>query len=230
MKKIHSIILARGKSKGIKNKNLIRINGKPLIYWSIIRSLNSKNIDYTWVSSDSNKILDYSKRIGAKIIKRPTRLSSDTASSESAWRHAIKIIEKNYKIDFIVGIQPTSPVRSANDFDNALKIYFLKKFDTLFTCSKLKDFLIWKEKNNKMIATYKARKVRQKMQTTYLENGSFYIFPKKKFLIKKNRLFGKIGKYVQSKIKSIQIDDHDDLFIVNSYFKKKNYKYIYKKT
>ena len=60
MKKIHSIILARGKSKGIKNKNLIRINGKPLIYWSIIRSLNSKKIDYTWVSSDSNKILDYS--------------------------------------------------------------------------------------------------------------------------------------------------------------------------
>ena len=72
--------------------------------------------------------------------------------------------------------------------------------------------------------------IRQKMNTTYLENGSFYIFPKKKFLIKKNRLFGKIGKYVQSKIKSIQIDDHDDLFIVNSYFKKKNYKYIYKKT
>ena len=47
---------------------MIRVNGKPLIYWSIIRSLKSKKIDYTWVSSDSDKILNYSKKIGANII------------------------------------------------------------------------------------------------------------------------------------------------------------------
>ena len=230
MKKIHSIILARGNSKGIKNKNMIRVNGKPLIYWSIIRSLKSKKIDYTWVSSDSDKILNYSKKIGANIIKRPKKISNDTASSESGWRHAIKNIEKKYNIDFVVGIQPTSPIRATDDFDKALKIYFLKKLDTLFTCSKLKDFFIWKEQKNRLIPNYSKRKPRQKIKTTFLENGSFYIFSKDMFLVKKNRLFGKIGKYVQSKVKSIQIDDYDDLFVINSYFTKKNYKYIFKKT
>ena len=65
-KKIFSIILARSGSKGIKNKNLKTVNNKPLIYWSITQSLNSKLINKTFVSSDSQKILNYSKKIGQK--------------------------------------------------------------------------------------------------------------------------------------------------------------------
>ena len=59
---IHSIILARGGSKGIKNKNLFPIKNKPLIYWSIKRSIESKYVNYTWVSSNDNKILKFSKK------------------------------------------------------------------------------------------------------------------------------------------------------------------------
>ena len=91
---IHSIILARGNSKGIKNKNLIKIKNKPLIYWSIKNSLNSKKIKHTWVSSDSKKILNCAKKYGAKIIKRPKKYSNDNSSSESGWIHAVRYIEK----------------------------------------------------------------------------------------------------------------------------------------
>ena len=65
--KIHSIILARGGSKGIKNKNLVNINNKPLIFWTIFQCLNSKKIDEVWVSSDNDKILSISKKIEQKL-------------------------------------------------------------------------------------------------------------------------------------------------------------------
>jgi CMP-N,N'-diacetyllegionaminic acid synthase len=67
----HSIILARGGSKGIKDKNLKKINHKTLLFWSIEQSLKSKKIKKTWVSSDSEKILKYAKSIGAETIKNP---------------------------------------------------------------------------------------------------------------------------------------------------------------
>ena len=72
-KKVYSIILARGGSKGIKNKNLVKVNNKPLIFWTISQSLKSKKIDEVWVSSDNKKILLLSKKIGAKIIRRPKK-------------------------------------------------------------------------------------------------------------------------------------------------------------
>ena len=79
----------------------IKINGKPLVYWSILASLRSKKINHTWVSSDSKKILDFSKKMGAKILKRSKKNSSDTASSEKAWLESVKQIELKYqkKID-----------------------------------------------------------------------------------------------------------------------------------
>ena len=216
--KIHSIILARGGSKGIKNKNLKLIKKKPLIYWSIIKSINSKYIDQTWVSSDNYKILDYSKKIKANIIKRPKSLSKDTSTSESAWLHAVNFIKKNYEVDLIVGIQPTSPIRKKNDFDNAIMLFIKKKFDSLFSSTEIHDFNTWKLKNKKLRANYnyKKRKRRQEIKNTYLENGSFYIFKANKFCKYKNRLFGNIGHYTMEKNYSYQIDDLIDVKIIES--------------
>ena len=85
------------------------------------------------MSSDSEKILKYAKKNGALIIKRPKSLSSDTSSSEAAWLHAAEYVEKNgYKIDTIVGIQPTSPIRVSKDFDNALDIFHKKNLIVYF--------------------------------------------------------------------------------------------------
>tara|TARA_B110000037_G_C17095392_1_gene495788 strand:+ start:1756 stop:2217 length:462 start_codon:yes stop_codon:yes gene_type:complete len=140
----HSIILARGDSKGIKNKNLQILNGKPLIYWSIKKSLECKKISKTWVSSDSEKILNLSKNFGANIIKRPRIYSKDSSSSESAWEHAIKYINKEKKIcNYVVGIQPTSPLRDAKDFERGINIFEKNKLDSLFTSLKINDYFIW---------------------------------------------------------------------------------------
>ena len=183
MKIIHSIILARGGSKGIKKKNIVKINNKPLIYWSIRKSIDSKKVFMTWVSSDNNEILKIAKKNGAQIIKRPKKISGSNSSSELAWIHAIKFIEKKYKIDSVLGVQPTSPIREKNDFDKAILKFNKKKFDSLFSANGFYDFNYWYEKNKKLIASYnpKKRKMRQKIKKKFLENGSFYIFDKKIF-------------------------------------------------
>jgi CMP-N-acetylneuraminic acid synthetase len=114
-------------------------------------------------------------------------------------------------------VQPTSPIRSYIDFDNAINLTNKNKFDSLFTSLKIKDYFVWKENKKKLEANYnyKKRPRRQVIISKYLENGSFYIFNTKKFLKEKCRLFGKIGTYSQNKIKSFQIDDKEDLKIIN---------------
>lgn len=212
----HSIILARGDSKGIKNKNLQILNGKPLVYWSIKKSLECKKISKTWVSSDSEKILNLSKNFGANTIKRPRIYSKDSSSSESAWEHAIKYINKEKKIcNYVVGIQPTSPLRDAKDFERGINIFEKNKLDSLFTSLKINDYFIWFYKK-KLLANYdySNRPRRQIIEDKFLENGSFYIFNSSGFLNAKCRLFGKIGTYKMSKIKSFQVDDKEDLEII----------------
>jgi CMP-N,N'-diacetyllegionaminic acid synthase len=214
---VDSIILARGGSKGIKNKNLIKVGNKPLLYWSVKKSLNSKKIRNTWVSSDSKRIINYARNIGSKVIVRPKKYSMDNSSSESAWLHAIKYIEKKNKCDAILAIQPSSPIRIDN-FDRAINFFEKSKFDSLFSSSIIKDYCVWKKNKNKFIAKYnfKNRKRRQQIKNYFLENGSFYIFKIEKFKKTKNRLFGKIGTFIQSKKESFQLDDIEDLFIIKS--------------
>ncbi len=220
-KRIHAIVLARGGSKGIKNKNIVIVNKKPLIYWSIKNSLKSKLINKTWVSSDNDKILKIAKRFGANIIKRPKDISGDTSSSEKAWKHAITEIKKNEKIDFVVGVQPTSPIRGAKDFDNAILKFYKKKYDSLFSACDFETFFTWKIKNGKPYPNYNIdnRLRRQKIQRSILENGSFYIFKVRKFLKENNRLFGNKGFYIMEKFKSFQIDKKNDLFLIETIFK-----------
>ena len=211
---IHSVILARGGSKGIKNKNLYPINSKPLIYWSIKKSLESKKISKTWVSSDSYEILNYSKKVGANIIERPFKYATDRSSSEVAWLHAAHKLKNDASI--IVGIQPTSPIRDNSDFDKALGEFIKFKYDSLFSALKINDFFIWK-KNKKILVpnyNYKKRPRRQNINDKFLENGSFYIFKTTKFLKYKSRLFEKIGIYEMKKIKSFQIDEIEDIEII----------------
>ena len=223
-KKIHAIILARSGSKGIKNKNLLKINKKPLIYWSIKSCLISKKINDTWVSSDSDKILSIAKKYGAKTIKRPKKLSCDTSSSEDAWRHAINFIKKKNIIDIVVGVQPTSPIRSNYDFDNAIKKFFVKKNQSMFSASNFERFFSWSiEKKIKSNYNLNKRPIRQKLKKTILENGSFYIFNSKLFLKYKNRLFGNIGFYLMEKYKGFQIDNLEDLYLIKLLMKNKKY-------
>ena len=90
--RISSIILARGGSKGLPNKNILEFSGKPLLAWTIDHCIKAGVTD-VFVSSDCDEILNVASNYGANKIKRPTDLSSDVASAESGWLHALSEIE-----------------------------------------------------------------------------------------------------------------------------------------
>ena len=214
--RIYCIIPARGGSKRIKNKNLVKVKGKPLLEYSIDASLRSKKITQTYVSSDSEKILNFCKKFEVNTIKRNKNISSDTSTTEETVKDFLIKLKKNNDVpDYIVLLQPTSPFKDKYDIDKGITYLLDNKLDSLFSGCINKN-LFWKIDDKKLKPlnyNYKKRKMEQSFKGQIMENGNFYVFNSKKF--KNNRLFGKIGCYLMNKRNSIQIDDIEDLKIAN---------------
>jgi len=131
--KIFSFIFARGDSKGIKDKNIVKINNRPLIYYSIVIAKKISGED-VYVSTDSLKIKKISEKYGAKVIFRPKNLSKDNSPEILAWKHAIKYLNsKNIFFDTFLSLPTTSPLRSLRDIRRVIKL--LKKCDFVVTGS-----------------------------------------------------------------------------------------------
>jgi N-acylneuraminate cytidylyltransferase len=211
--KICSIILARGDSQGLKNKNIKKFCNKPLIEWTILACKQS-GIKDIYVSSDSKKILNISHKLGAKIITRPKKISGCKTSSEECWLHAIEFLKRNnLEYEIIVAPQVTSPIRNFNDIKKAISHLKKNNLDSLFSANQGSDTLFWQKKNKSLKPLnydHKLRLMRQEMCTNIIENGSFYIFKSKKFVISKNRICGKFGFYLLKKWQQFEIDDYDD--------------------
>jgi CMP-N,N'-diacetyllegionaminic acid synthase len=223
---IAAIIPARGGSKGIPGKNIKLVGGLPLVSWSVLRAAGTAGIGQNvYVTSDSEEILKVAETAGAKSIMRPPELSGDTASSESALIHAIKEIEtsQNAKLDVIVFLQCTSPIRSRADIGNALEHFFESGCDSLFSSHPIRDFFIWEKSDDSYFSTnfdYKNRPRRQDIPVRNLENGSIYIFRRDLIMNTGIRLGGKIATYEMDKIHSMQIDSSDELELCDYFLKK----------
>ena len=220
MRNVIALILCRGNSKGIKNKNIKFFSGKPLMYWTIKSLKESKIIKKIYISSDSNEILKYAEKHKIITIKRPKSLATSKSQSEKAIEHAIKVIDTDY--EYIVFPQVTCPLRPKNIFDKALNYFFKNKLDSLFSSNIPSKIFLWEKLKKKIIPKFdiNKRKMRQDIKNIHSENGSFYIFKKKGFNNFKNRLFGKIGTFVIDKKYSYDIDEQLD-FEINSIIKKK---------
>lgn len=215
MTDIIAIIPARSGSKGIPNKNVIDFCGKPLIAWTIEQCLSSKYISNVWVSSDSQDILDIAEKYGAKTIRRPEDISGDLASSESTWRHAIEVIQRNSNVDLVLAPQLTSPLREVKDMDNAIELFQKEKYDSLFSSCIAEDLFFWEEDEKGQLQSanydYLNRKRRQDMKEQIIENGSFYIFKPEIIQKYNNRFGGKIGHSRMDFWKMFEIDNLEDL-------------------
>lgn len=218
---VAAVIPARGGSKGIPGKNLVLVCGKPLVAWSIEQARAARNVSSVWVSSDSDEILDVATQYGARPIKRPADISGDEASSEAAWKHALDFIEiSGIKVDLMIGVQATSPLREGADFDRALAQFAREGCDSLLSCCEIEDFFIWRfGADGQPVGVnhdYKNRARRQNIEKRYLENGSFYIFKPDLLRRDNNRLSGRVGIYLMEKHKMFQIDNRADIPLVEA--------------
>tara|TARA_B100001250_G_C19726456_1_gene756310 strand:+ start:556 stop:1245 length:690 start_codon:yes stop_codon:yes gene_type:complete len=229
MKKILCTICMRGGSNEIKNKNLIKINRKHLMYFTISQAKKSKLFDNIVVSTDSNKISNIAKKYGASSwYKRPKNLSTSYAPKIPVIRHTLKESENYFKkkYDFIFDLDVTSPLRTISDIKNAFKFFLKKKADILITGSKSQKnpyFNIVKFKKGiikKVMGVEAGIKRRQDAPTTYDMNASIYIW-KRDVLLKSKTLFRKKTVfYEMPRERSVDIDSKFDLMIVKHLLKK----------
>ena len=219
---IHSIIPARGGSKGVRNKNIIDFCGKPLIAWTVEQCLSSKYVSHVWVTSNSQEILDVAEKYGAKTIRRPDDISGDLASSESAWMHAIEVIQKDTEVDLVLAPQVTSPLREVKDIDNAIELFQKEKYDSMFSASMAEDLFFWEESSTGVDSVnydYKNRKRRQDFKEQIIENGSFYLFKPEVIQSNDNRFGGKVGFSKMEFWKMFEIDNAEDLRMCSALMK-----------
>mgnify|MGYP001307068261 FL=1 len=232
----HSIlctICMRSGSKGVKNKNIKLINGKPLMYYTIKQALKSNIFNHIVVSTDSKKLLKCAKSYGAEgWFMRPKRLSKVTSSKIAVIKHALFESEKYYKkkFNFIVDLDVTSPLRKVEDIVNSFKLFIKKKGDGLITGAKSRRspyFNIVEIINKKVQKVKSIRKNffrRQDVPQTYDMNASIYIW-NRKTLIKTNSLFrGKTIFYEMPENRSVDIDSELDFKFVELLLKNNNKK------
>mgnify|MGYP006085225239 FL=1 len=221
-KKIIAVIPARKNSKGIKKKNLIKLNGLPLISYSIDYAKKSKLIDRVFVSTDGNNIASVSRKFGAEVVIRPKNLCKDTIMPDHAVVHTIDYVKKilNYSFDYVVFLQPTTPLRQLGELDKAIKYCITEKFDTVFSSMDYKPFL-WRKKKQYIypVSFDPYRRKRRQIIQDINETGSYYITKKEAFKKFKNRFGKKISNYNSDFLSFFEIDTLSDYDYIKELFK-----------
>lgn len=221
-----ALIPARGGSKGLPNKNIKLLNGKPLIAYTIEEALKAKNISRIIVSTDDESIASIAKEYGAEIpFMRPAHLASDTALSIDVYEYTIQQIEslENSSIfDFVV-LQPTSPLRTSENIDEAIDLYVEKNAFSVISFCKEHHPISWhKYINNsgKLLPIFEEKLLnRQDIRPTYFPNGAIYVFNKKVFETR-NYYDEDTFSYLMTRNNSVDIDTLDDFEFANYLIKK----------
>jgi len=205
-----AIIPARGGSKRLPKKNIIPLNGKPLIQYSIEFALNNKDIlDTIIVSTDSREIKSIASQSGIEIIDRPEHFSTDTTPTVAVLKHALNYLPETYNNVFL--LQPTNPLRPQNLLIDAYNTFLKTDVDSLMTVTRnhQKFGKIINDRFNPF--NYKMGQRSQDLEPLYVENGLLYITTAD--LILKGEILGERNYpfIVNHSYASVDIDSQLDL-------------------
>ena len=225
-----AIIPARGGSIGVPGKNIKEMNGKPLIWYTINVAKKSKFIDKIIVSTDDNEIAKIAKSYEVEVpFMRPKELARDDSIAIDNYIYTIDRLNKefNYSIGEFIILQPTSPLRTSLDINNAIQIFIEKKADSVISVSEAIHPPIWSKTIDEkgILRDYFDIKIgnknRQDIEKAYMPNGAIFIF--KYLLIKEKYSYysDKTYPYIMPLERSIDIDSKLD-FKFAEYLMKKN--------
>ena len=230
--KVLAITLARGGSQSIPRKNIVLIDNKPLIWYTIIEAKKSKLINRYIVSTDDIEIKDVCMQFGAEVpFLRPAELSENTSTSVEALQHAVKWCEKqdNIKYDIIVELMCTNPMKTHVDIDSAIRKLIETDADSVIGVSKLDDHhpaRIKKIVDDKIqdFCTPELSSRRQDLKPdAYIRNGSIYVLNRNKLMIEGIRFGSENSRpYYMSPEKSVNIDIEMDIHLAKLMIKKYN--------
>lgn len=185
-KKVLAVIPARGGSKRLPRKNVLSLQGKPLISWSIDAGLNSHYIDRVVVSTDCNEIAEISKQYGADVpFIRPADIAGDMATTNSVILHTINMLSSTEQFDIVIILQPTSPLRTSKDIDDALEMLDIKQGDGVVSVCECEHSPLWSNilptdgNMGSFIREDIKGKRSQDLPTYYHLNGAVYAFTTK---------------------------------------------------
>lgn len=210
-----AFIPVRGGSKSIKDKNIMPIGGKPLVYWTILACENSNSIKKTYVSTDSEEIKNVVEGFGFKkveVVNRSEKTASDEASSESALFEFCQ----NFEFESLVFLQATSPLTKAQDIDGAVNKLNTEGADSLISTVRRHQFL-WNTDGHPMNYDPQMRPRRQDWDGYFVENGAFYISSRQCILNSGCRISGKIAFWEMDQKSLYEIDEPLDWKIIESF-------------
>jgi N-acylneuraminate cytidylyltransferase len=213
-----AVVPARGGSKNIKYKNIVNINGLPLIYYVTNELLKTSEIDKVVVSTDDFKIKDVVLKLfgdQVQVLDRPKVLAGDKTTSEDVIEYVINQIGTIY--DNTMLVQCTSPLTEHNDFTNLIQL--MNEFDSAaFYIEDDSFFFNLEDDIDKLRAP---RRARQQRELRKKEIGNAWIFNSKDFLKYKTRLFGNVGICKIDSPKELEIDDPGDLILAECLLKRR---------
>jgi len=229
-KQILCTICARGGSKGVKNKNIRLLNGKPLIAHTIQQAINSKLFAHIVVSTDDDKIAQEAKKAGAEILfKRPPELAGDKAAKIPVIRHALQESEKYYNQQFpyLIDLDATSPLRSVSDIQESYAKMISGNHANLITAMPARRSpyfnMVEQDKNGNVKLAKQTNppvRCRQDAPPCYDMNASIYIWKREILLAEDNLFLPTTGLYIMPENRSIDIDCELDFkfveFIMNN--------------
>ena len=225
MSNILCTICARGGSKGVKNKNIKELNGKPLIAYTIEQAKDSNLFEHIVISTDSDDIANVAKEYGAEVFfKRSSEMATDTAGKLDVIRDAFKRSEEYYNrtFDYLIDLDATAPLRSVEDIIDSFNQFKENNNDNLITAmpSRRSPYfnLVEQDENGKVYLSKKLdNKIirRQDAPKSYDMNASIYIW-KRDIILNENSIFlEKTGLYVMPEERSIDIDTEFDFKFVD---------------
>lgn len=216
-----AIIPARGGSKGIPRKNLYPLAGKPLLVYTLEASIHAKNISRVLVSTDDLEIYNLAKSYGVDVVRRPANLATDTAPIIDVVFHSLETLYENegYSPDIVVLLQPTSPLRTARDIDDAVRVF--KSCDSclsLISVSEYEHSPYWalKVSDGFLVPIFREaylRTRRQDLPKMYRPNGAIYIATPEVLREYRSFLTPRTIPYIMPPERGIDIDSLLDLWL-----------------
>lgn len=221
-----AIIPARGGSKGLPGKNIKLLDGKPMIAYTIEAALGAKRIDEVFISTDDPDIYEIAVGYGAKAsFLRPAELATDTALAVDNYIYTVErlIREFGYRIDTFVVLLPTSPLRTSEDIDAAIKLFEAKDADSVVSYTREVHPLFWHKFLNED-GTFEnifdeTIQNRQELRPSYYPNGAIFVF--RYNLIKQKKYYtDRSFAYVMPRFRSVDVDTIEDFEYVEFLMRK----------